>query len=551
MRYRCIGTCHGPCRLWQAECSNSETTTEAFGEAFMSTSGKSRSAVVCAALLLWPCAVALGGETPVTAEDALVRAIVEPLKALGVSLGPDGGIDIRDDTAQNRHPCTVEAFRELVTSDAFEERWPGPDGEEQTVGVTAEIWTAAIQAALDANGCAFIPGREAPYYLDAPIIMRSGYRLLLDTTAEMRLKPGSNCCMVHNEHLVSGQNSPVSVGPGSDTDILITGGIWTTLATTFAQSNGNVRARAPGVPDFNSHGVIVLSNVRRAVVRDVTIRQCKPHAIQLSNCEQWCVADIRFEDQRRDGVHINGPASNGVIHNIRCVRGAMGDDMVALNAWDWKNTSMSFGPIHHVLIDGVQGDSGDAPQTDQRAEIRFLAGTKHYPDGTTLACDIETVAVRTIRGIRTVKMYDQPNLELGRDNDFADPIGQLRNLHFRDIVLDRPTHPALFQIAMNADGVSIRGVALGFAPASDFKLVQVGPMSQTFTFGSDDPARWVELFSPDKDCTVRGLIIENVTAPSPSRPDPQSLVAVIQQTFNEDYPNSTPRGGTGKGILLP
>ena len=343
--------------------------------------------------------------------------------------------------------------------------------------------------------------------------MRSGHRLILNTTAEMRLKPGSNCCMVHNEHLVSGQNSPVSVGPGSDTDILITGGIWTTLATTFAQSNGNVHARAPGVPDFNSHGVIVLSNVRRAVVRDVTIRQCKPHAIQLSNCEEWCVADIRFEDQRRDGVHINGPASNGVIHNIRCVRGAMGDDMVALNAWDWKNTSMSFGPIHHVLIDGVQGDSGDAPQTDQRAEIRFLAGTKHYPDGTTLDCDIDRGRSH-YNGASDVKMYDQPNWNWDgittspTPSDSCEP--SLPRLSFWTA-----HHPALFQIAMERRRGFHSGRGSGVCACSDFKLVQVGPMCKPSPLARRLGAM-VELFSPDKDCTVRGLIIERHFARPPA-----------------------------------
>jgi len=511
---------------------------------------------MCMAVLVPVVAYAAAGESSAQTEESLVKAIVEPLEELGVSLNPDGNIALRNGLIEDVETHTAHKFRDLIVTDIFEERWPGPDGQEQTVVVTAEIWTKAIQAALDQSGCAFVPGRPQPYYLDSPIIMRSGYKLILERTAEIRLKPGSNCCMVHNEHLVSGQNGPVSTGSGSDSDILVAGGIWTTLATSPAQSNGNVTARAPAVPDFNSHGVIVLSNVRRALVRDLTVRQCRPHAIQLSNCEEWCVANVRFEEQRRDGVHINGPARHGVIHNIRNARGTMGDDMIALNAWDWMNTSMSFGPIHHILVDGVSGDSGDAPQAGQCSEIRLLAGTKHYPGGATLACDIENVVIRNIQGIRTFKMYDQPNLELGRENDFADPIGQLRNLHFRNIALDRPSSPPLFQIAMNGDGICIQNVALGFAPPPDFKLVQVGPMSQTFTFGANDPAKWVEIFSPDKDCTVRGLTIENVTAPSPAEQspaaiDPGTLITVIRQTVNEDYPNSTPRGGVGKGILLP
>jgi len=46
--------------------------------------------------------------------------------------------------------------------------------------------------------------------------------------------------------------------------------------------------------------------------------------------------------------------------------------------------------------------------------------------------------------IRTVKMYDQPNLELGRDKDFADPIGTIRNVYFSRLIFERPGR---FQIA--------------------------------------------------------------------------------------------------------
>ena len=37
--------------------------------------------------------------------------------------------------------------------------------------------------------------------------------------------------------------------------------------------------------------------------------------------------------------------------------------------------------------------------------------------------------------IRTVKLYDQPNLEMGRDKDFSDPIGAIRKLYFEGLNL--------------------------------------------------------------------------------------------------------------------
>jgi hypothetical protein len=43
---------------------------------------------------------------------------------------------------------------------------------------------------------------DQPYYLDASIILKSDQKLSADPTAEIRLKPGSNTCMVRNEHIV-------------------------------------------------------------------------------------------------------------------------------------------------------------------------------------------------------------------------------------------------------------------------------------------------------------------------------------------------------------
>ncbi len=486
-------------------------------------------------------------------EESLARRILAPLRDAG--LWVDGRED-RDAKAA----CNVSRYAHAIRTERFTETWPDERGAGKTIAVKAEVWTDAFQAALNENARVFVPSRRKPYYIDRPLIMRSGGRLDLAPDAEIRLRPGSNCCMLRNAHLVSGQTGPVTLSDDADHDIVITGGIWTTLATgRWRQSNGNVRGRADPKGSFHAHGVIVLNNVRRLRVSGVTIRQCRPHGVQLSNCSQFCVAGIRFEDHRRDGVHINGPASYGVVRNVRVGRGVMGDDMVALNAWDWKHTSMTFGPIHHVLVEDVDGRAVGETRGGQAdgaqghdSEIRLLAGTKHFGDGHTLNCSIEDCVIRRVAGIRTFKMYDQPNLELGRDKDFADPIGEMRNLLFSDIRIDRATGAAFFQIHANVNGIAIRDVVLGFDPAprsgKPFALVQVGPISQTYKFDQNDPSRWVEIFSPDKDCVVRGLDLSNVRALG-KRVNADDLVRVIEQTLNKDYPRTTPRGGRGKGVL--
>jgi len=85
---------------------------------------------------------------------------------------------------------------------------------------------------------------------------------------------------------------------------------------------------------------------------------------------------------------VEGPASRGIIRNLR---GITGDDVVALNAWDWKHYSITFGPIKNILVDGVAG----APQNGHNA-IRLLAGTKNFANGIHVDCDICNIIVRNI-----------------------------------------------------------------------------------------------------------------------------------------------------------
>src|SRR5205823_3187528 len=99
-------------------------------------------------------------------------------------------------------------------------------------------------------------------------------------------------------------------------------------------------------PVPGTHGVILLHNVSKVSVRNVTVRQSRAFAVHLGNVRDFLVEGIRLDRHWRDGVHVNGPASNGV---IRDVSGDSFDDTVAIAAWDWRNYAPSFGPIHNLL----------------------------------------------------------------------------------------------------------------------------------------------------------------------------------------------------------
>lgn len=433
---------------------------------------------------------------------------------------------------------TLDDFRHLVTSGTWEELWPDGDGGMEVRPVTAELWTAAMQAALDAEGALHIPARELPYYLDGPIILSSGQRLTADPGAGMRLRPGTNTCLVRNRNLVGFPEGPVPAETQPDRDIIVEGGIWTTLATSAKESNGNLRGASAGknaVP--GTHGVILLQNVRGVTVRNITVRQSRAFAVHLANVEDFTVDGLTLENHRRDGVHVNGPARRGLIRNVS---GDSHDDTVALNAWEWKNYAPSYGAIHDIVIEDISGAPDGVPSANS---IRFLPGRKKFADGTMLDCPIHDITVRRVAGITEFKLYDQPNLELGRDKDFSAGLGTLKNLRFEHLDLARA---ARIEIHAELDGLVLDHVTL----EKNEPFVLIGPKSQTYRFG-EDPSKWVEIFSPDLDCSARNIAVTGVRLRgSESELEPGQVVREIEQTMNLKYPATTPRGGTGKGTWV-
>jgi hypothetical protein len=265
-------------------------------------------------------------------------------------------------------------WQHLVRTETWTEKWPDASGKAETRNVTAEVWTQAMQATLNAQGTLHIPARAQPYYLDSPLVVKSGQKLSADPTAELRLKPGSNTCMVRNEHVVTLNTKPVPADQPLDMDITIEGGIWTTLATTEKEWNGNLLGRSSKEnPAFGTHGVILLQNVRGVTVKNITVRQSRPFGVHLANAHEFTVENITLEEHRRDGVHVTGPASDGV---IRGVRGNSSDDDVALTAWAWKNNAPSFGPIERITVEAVTG----WPEDDHEGNIaiRLLPGVKRF-----------------------------------------------------------------------------------------------------------------------------------------------------------------------------
>ena len=438
----------------------------------------------------------------------------------------------------------LSEWQALVRAETWTEKWPDASGKVETRTITAEVWTQAIQTALDTQGTLHIPARAKPYYLDAPLVLKSGQKLTADATAEMRLKPDSNTCMVRNEHLVGFADQKVPSETKPDTDITIEGGIWTTLATSHTETNGNRRGHSGKLePVPATHGVILLHNVRNATVRHITVRESTPFAVHLGNIRDFTVDGLTLDNHGRDGVHVDGPASHGIIRNVS---GDSRDDKVALVAWDWQQYGVTYGPIHHIVVEQITGVPKDKHGVDA---IRLLPGVKRFSDGSTLKCPIHDITLREITDIRVFKLYDQPNLELGRERDASAGIGSLSNITFEKLTCNRSVR---IEVHANTDGLAVRDVKLLFPVPTDFRLIALGPKSQTWLSGSPGtPEKWTEIFSPNLDCTVRNLIVTGVRTRDAENDLPiEQVVQVIEQKPNPDYPKTTPKGGTGKGIWI-
>ena len=438
----------------------------------------------------------------------------------------------------------LDDLRPLVVTKTWTEHTAEKQGDTQPREVTAEIWTAAFQRRIDETKRLEIPARPEPYYVDGPIVLPSGATIVAEPAAEIRLVPGANTCIVRNANLVGFASGPVPADSQPDTDIAIDGGIWsTTLATTPAAPQGNRRGgsgQKPPVPGV--HGVILLQNVRRVSVKNVTIRQSRPFGVHLANAHEFTVENITLDRHRRDGVHVNGPASDGL---IRGVRGDSHDDNVALNAWDWKHYTPSYGPIERVVVEDVTGSPDGLPSANS---IRLLPGVKKFDDGTLLDCPIRDITLRRITDIKEFKCYGQPNLELGRDNDSSVGVGRLESIRFEQMTFHRP---GTIEVHADTDGLVIDGVTLAFDPPPAWHLLAIGPKSATYKHNPTDTAKWTEIFSPDLDCTVRNVRVSGVRLAGSTEDLPtERLVNVIEQRLNPDYPRTTPRGGTGRGIWV-
>ena len=429
--------------------------------------------------------------------------------------------------------ASLETYRHLA--------WEGRQDGDSIL-----IWTRALQTALSENEVIHIPTSDAPYYIDSPVVIPSNRHIIADSGAVIRLKKGVSTLMFRNEHTLDGTHSPIPSGAG-DENISISGGIWeesTDRRAGYGKS-GMIDAQRSF---FGVSTAMFFNNLNGLTLENMTFRHTAGFAVQAGDISNAVMHDITFEECYADGLHINGNTKNAWIKDIK---GECGDDLVALNAYDWQNSSIDFGPMECVLCENLEL----SPSSHYKA-MRIQPGLYYYRDGSAIDCALNGVIVKNVRGIRTFKMYYQtPAYRIADEEPEKGAPGSGDWIFFEDIRVDLVSPLDGFREYMESDPV--RGAFAAFEIGANIKhlflenidlklyrghfplsfLLCAGPRS--CVWGD----RTVEVFDPYVSCKVGSVELRDIRINGET---PDKIEPFIREVVFEDINHDGRSTGHGK-----
>lgn len=191
--------------------------------------------------------------------------------------------------------------------------------------------TAAIQAIL-ANGGNIAGKKGETYTVKSALTVKSGTHL--DMT-------GCTVDLVgYNGYLL--RNTALGGAGARDSDISVKGGTWTRDGTA------------------SSLHLLAFHRIDGVRVEDVTCETSEgKFSILLADVTDWKVLRPHFNAVHSDGVHVQGPASVGLIDSPT---GSSGDDLVAIGGRDYTGYELTAGGgnLSEIEVRNVQGDTNTA-----------------------------------------------------------------------------------------------------------------------------------------------------------------------------------------------
>ena len=380
-----------------------------------------------------------------------------------------------------------------------------------------KVWTDAINSALADGQIVRIPASAEPYLVDGTLIVPSDRKIMAEG-ATIRLMKPCDTVMIRNSAAEDGTLRRVNRATGNR-NIMVIGGRWEDWQEKRAgygrSGRFNDGKREKGSNFYGVSTLMYFGNVTTLTIRGAVIARAGGFAVQCGDVQNVVFEDIEFDNCFADGIHINGGVRNVLVRNVR---GDVGDDLVALNVYDWQDSSVNFGTGDTILCENLRLRRG-------YPAIRLQPGVYRFADGTKYDCALRNVILRDVRGVNCFKMYLQtPSYEIGCEPEWGE-VGSAENLWFENLEINLDYPPDRFACYLNGDpvrghfgafeiGANIKGLHLVDIKANLYTekyplahLITVGPKSSTT---KDKNGRLREIFDPYVSCKVEGIELKNV-----------------------------------------
>ena len=412
-----------------------------------------------------------------------------------------------------------------------------------------KIWTKALQTAVREHEVVYIPAGEEPYWLDDTVVIPSNRHIEAADGAVIRLTEDTNVLMLRNERTCDGTHAPVS--GEKDRNISIAGGRWEESRTGRA-GYGKTGMYDADRSFFGVSTCMFFNNIENLTLTNMTFAHAAGFGVQLGDAHNVVCEDIHFDACYADGLHINGNCENVL---VRRISGEVGDDLVALNMYDWQNSSVDFGPTRCVLCE----DLTLAPSSRYKA-LRIEPGTYTYDDGSTVDCSLTDAIIRRVKGIHTFKLYFQtPRYVIGTAPERGE-VGSGNNIFFEDIDADLEAPIDAMDAYLQSDPLRgwfaafELGVNIGYISFEDIRFTlykEKFPLSCPVCVGPKSIVRGeYEIFDPYLSSTVEQIDFARITVNGKPVKNAEELVhCTVFEDINHDG-HSTARGRVGKIRVL-
>lgn len=405
------------------------------------------------------------------------------------------------------------------------------------------IWTDALQKALNEHEIVVIPKRDEPYLIDSSVLIPSDRHIIAEDGAVIRIDESSCLLMLRNSLTSDGTHAPIT--GKRNKNITIEGGLWQEWCP-HRMGYGRSGMYDNNRSSFGVSTCMLFNNIDNLTLKNMTFQGCGGFAVQLGDISRVIIENIQFINCFADGLHVNGNTYEMRISNVR---GEVGDDLVALNMYDWQNSSVNFGPCKCVICEDLV-----LAKTSHYKAMRIEPGIYTYDDGTQVDCSLNDAIIRRVEGINTFKLYCQtPPYKAGEEPEAAE-VGSGDNIFFEDIKidLDEPidpldeylnSHPikgsfAGFELGLNVKNIYLKNIDIKLYrekyPYS--YLMCIGPKSVRFKDGT-------EVFDPYFSSVAENVYLEGITVNGKQVADITPYIKEI--TFDNLY-DDIPSSGSGK-----